>query len=425
MHIILTGLGSYGDVLPMVGLGRELLRRGHRATLVTNPYFRQVVEKQGLSFEPVSTEADYLALAGNPDLWRPRKGLELIFATSVQLLPVLYAKIDAVVASNDGPVLLVAHPLDLASRIAREALGCSVVTVVLAPMGMMSEANPPRIAGAWTGPGVPGWVFRMQKWLGERLMMDPVVKKPLNAFRSQLGLKPVDRLYPDWWYDTEGVLAMFPEWFGPAQRDWPPGTQTVGFPLWDQSVGELPLPDGATQWLDAGEAPIVFAPGTANREADRFFEAAAGACALLGKRGVLLTRFPEQLPKDLPAGVRHFDFLPLGPLLRRSAALVHHGGIGTCAQGLAAGVPHLVQPMAFDQPDNAAQLERLGVGRTISPSRFKLKTVAQRLGELLSSAATISRCQELARRTAADRGMTPAADAVESIAAGAIEPLVR
>ena len=77
---------------------------------------------------------------------------------------------------------------------------------------------------------------------------------------------------------------------------------------------------------------------------------------------MFLTQYPEQLPARLPNGVRHFNYIPFSTVLPRAAAFVHHGGIGTTAQALAAGVPQLVVPLAHDQPDNAVRIRHLGVG---------------------------------------------------------------
>jgi len=79
----------------------------------------------------------------------------------------------------------------------------------------------------------------------------------------------------------------------------------------------------------------------------------------------------EQLPAVLPAGALHVSHAPFSALLPRLSALVHHGGIGTSAQALAAGIPQLVVPFAHDQFDNAARLHRLGVAvrlRTQAPA---------------------------------------------------------
>ena len=91
---------------------------------------------------------------------------------------------------------------------------------------------------------------------------------------------------------------------------------------------------------------------------------------------------------DSPPTAHHEAFVPLSDVLPRCAALVSHGGIGTLAQGLAAGVPQLTMPMGFDQPDNATRLERLGVGRWVVPSKFDGDRVAATLRVLLEDGRT-------------------------------------
>ena len=109
-----------------------------------------------------------------------------------------------------------------------------------------------------------------------------------------------------------------------------------------------------------------------------------------------MTRYPEQLPNPLPKGVRHCGYIPFSQLLPRAAALVHHGGIGTTAQALAAGIPQLIMPMSHDQPDNAARVQRLGVGRSLRPKAFRAAAVAARLDPLLNSREVAARCQSVA-----------------------------
>jgi UDP:flavonoid glycosyltransferase YjiC (YdhE family) len=109
----------------------------------------------------------------------------------------------------------------------------------------------------------------------------------------------------------------------------------------------------------------------------------------------------------------HADYAPFSELLPHCAALVHHGGIGTTAQGLACGVPQVVMPMAHDQPDNAARLTRLGVGAAIAPHRFNADTVAQALQSLLHDDAVLANAHQIAQKMQLDWGIGRMADAVE------------
>ena len=134
-----------------------------------------------------------------------------------------------------------------------------------------------------------------------------------------------------------------------------------GYPVSFSCEGTRMTCMDATADLAEGEAPIVFTSGSAMTRGNDFFAASAAACELLGRRALFVTRFPNQLPRPLPALVHHIHHAPFSQLLPRAAALVHRGGIGTAAQALKAGVPQLVAPCCYDQFDNAAHLQRLGV----------------------------------------------------------------
>jgi UDP:flavonoid glycosyltransferase YjiC (YdhE family) len=94
---------------------------------------------------------------------------------------------------------------------------------------------------------------------------------------------------------------------------------------------------------------------------------------------------------------------------------VHHGGIGTVAQALAAGVPQLVMPVAFNQPDEAARLTRFGVADRIAPARYRAEEVAAKLKRLLTSPQVAERCGELSRRFDGAEPLAPTCDALEDL----------
>ena len=132
---------------------------------------------------------------------------------------------------------------------------------------------------------------------------------------------------------------------------------------------------------------------------------------------MLLTKFPEQLPPTLPPTAAHFAYVPLDVLLPRAAAFVHHGGVGSMSQGLAAGVPQLVMPLAHDQFDTAARIRRLGVGTGLGVRRFTGRRVARALAGLLESDAVAAACRAAAARLTVRDGLGRAAAAVEELAA--------
>lgn len=417
VHALLVALGSSGDVHPFVGMGRELRRRGHAVTLVAAGWFQDVVERAGLGFVDALPELDFAESIRDARLWHPLHGARLVLEMMGRPLlePVYRIVADTVAADRAAGrrTVVAASTLAFGARVARDRLGVPLVTLHLSPMLLRSLDDAPRIPGLLVHRG-PRW-FRRLQWGMADAVLDRVIGRWLGPFRAGLGLPPVRGLFREWIHSPDASLGMFPEWFAPRRPDWPAGLELAGFPLYAEEGASDPGGE-VVRWVEEGPAPLLFTPGSANVHGRDFFAAAADACRLLGRRGLLLTRFPEQVPADLPAGVRHVDFVPFGWLVPRAAALVHHGGIGTLSQGLAGGVPQVVMPMGFDQLDNAARVERLGVGRGIARSKFRGPLLADTLGRLLGDAAVAARCRDVAGRFAGPTGVVAAADVVERIA---------
>ncbi|QOV91970.1 glycosyltransferase [Humisphaera borealis] len=396
MHILLLPVGSHGDVHPAVGLGLRLQARGHRVTVITNGHFESLVRDAGLAFIATSTSEQYLQTISDPDIWHPKRAFFAVARSLMDLARPTYDILAELHAEQPGQLLAIGTSLALAGRLAQEKLGLPFVSMHLSPALFQSVYETPRLPGGPSINWAPRWLKRIL-FLVANGMIDRAICPGLNTFRAELSLPPIKGVLKHWWHSPTLVLAMFPDWYCAVQPDWPPHTHAVGFPMYDEK-GVTPLPAALAAFLSAGPAPVAFTPGSAMFHADEFFATSAEACRLAGLRGVLLTRKREQVPKSLPPGVIHIDYAPFSELLPRCAALVHHGGIGTSAQALAAGVPQLVQPFAHDQPDNAERLEKIGVARTVNPRHYKPPYVACVLTELTTSRDIRESCRQAADR---------------------------
>jgi hypothetical protein len=89
MNIVITALGSGGDVFPFIALGQVLRDRGHRVTLLANPHFAAAVAQAGLPLVPLGTEAEYLAALRQPDIWHPRRGFAVLWRQILEWTPVV------------------------------------------------------------------------------------------------------------------------------------------------------------------------------------------------------------------------------------------------------------------------------------------------------------------------------------------------
>jgi len=401
-------------VHPFIGVGRELRARGHDVTVVTSEPFRELARRAGLNFHATHSAIQFHELLSHPDLWHSRRGLFLILRTVGEGMRVEYQRI-AEVFEPDRSVL-VGHFLSFASRVFEEVHRAPAATLQLAPSAFRSNYAQPAYAPGRSASAWPRWLKRSLWWVVDRLLVDPRILPELNRWRGELGLPPIARILQSWVHSPRRTIGMFPDWFGPPQVDWPRQARLTSFPLYDEADQHVIDTDVQT-FLDDGDPPLVFTPGSANSAAHSFFAAAVDATTRLGTRALLLTRFAEQIPPQLPSSIRYVPYAPFSRILPRCAAIVHHGGVGTCAQGLYAGIPQLTMPLGFDQPDNTTRLWRLGVARWVTPKRFTGPRVAEALAELLASADTARACRRLAADLHSRDGVGESCDLLEHVAA--------
>ena len=414
MRVILTGLGSAGDVLPAVGVGRQLAERGHEVVLIASDHFRPLAEQSNLGFVGLGTDADYRRVIQDPALFDARRGTQVVLRQTLQWLETVYAAVQRCIVP--GHTVVGAHVLDFASRMLQERGEAPVATLLLSPTLLRSQYQVPTLRGTRDYSRWPRWTKRLFWRAVDRLVIDPMVLPDLNRMRARHGLGAIRRPFDAWILSPQLTIGLFPNWFAPPQPDWPVQLRLTSFPLFDAAE---PMPAELDEFLAAGSPPVVATFGTAQSHAAAQFDAAVQACQRLGRRGVLLSQF-GQVPGSLPPGIIHVPFAPLTRLLPRSAALVHHGGIGTTAACLSAGVPQLVLPLSHDQPDNGMRMRRLGVGDVlVTGNRTSVSTrsqqLASRLHALLNTDVVARRCAAFAQRLRLVDGIGQTCDLLESL----------
>lgn len=406
MHILISCVGSAGDVHPFIAIGQALARRGHAVELLTSPHFRTRIEAAGLAFTPVGTEADYERVVHHADLWNPRTCFPVLWQALQQRLVEAHRLLIA--RAQPGRTVLIGSTLAWQVRLAQETHGLTAVTVHLSPVCLWSAQAPAVLPGLGDLSGWPSALVRQIQAAIERGFIDRVVAPGLDAIRRDLGLPPVRRVLSQWVNSPQRVVCTWPEWFSPTQADWPAQAVTTGFARWSGAAGQ-PLAPALLTFLNAGPPPIGFTPGSAMAHGREFFARALASCAALKQRALLITPYTDQLPHPLPPFAHTVSYAPFDALLPRLAALVHHGGIGTTAQALAAGVPQGVVPFAHDQFDNATRLVKRGVGLRLD-GRGSVRGWERALDRLLNDPAIGAACQRHAALMAAD------ANAAERIA---------
>jgi rhamnosyltransferase subunit B len=399
----------------MLALGRALREAGWPVALLANPAFAQTASDAGLQFVPVGELKDQCDTLSHPKLWHPIDGFGVMWR--YMLRPALrptYQQLAALAA--EGPCVVIASPVAMGARIAQERLGLPLITAYTAATMLRTVEDPMTLAQWRVAPWFPR-ALRSAAWaLLDRHKLEPLVRPALDALRGELGMAPLrESVFGRWMHSPQAGVALFPAWFAAAAKDWPSQVVQAGFPLFDEDVRDGLSPDLA-HFLASGRPPVVFMPGTARERAADFFAAAVQACEQAGERGLLLGAVDPDLRQRLPSSIHAESYVPFGSLLRRTGALVHHGGIGSAAQALRAGIPQLVAPHAYDQFDNAMRLERLGVGRTLRSDASGLQAMGAQLKALLASAETQAACTRWAPQVTANAARDTVISLVERLA---------
>ena len=408
LRILFVPFGSEGDVNPLLWLADLLAARGHQPVFLITPHYSHLVTKRGFEWHPIGTEEDFHKLADDPTLWKPGLG-------TLRVVKAMHDSLTAYVRpfKSAGKLdLVVTSSLGLAASALAEAAGIPRLMLHLQPMCVRSHKDlPVQSEGtAWLC-HAPAFVqdaafFCVDTILG-RIMVPP-----LNRFRERLGLPRIRDFYRDALMRSEGLTLLSPDWFSPPQPDWPAGLRQFDFPLANSSP--KPIPESLAAWLEAGEPPVLWTHGSANVHLAEARKLARDVTSRIGGRALLVGKGTPEF--ELPEGMFHFPHVEFSDLLPRCRAIVHHGGIGTTSKAFAAGIPQLVIPLAHDQHDNAARVERLHAGLHGKPNP---RDAAKKLSRLLSDPQIrkgVEHCASLTAKSPARASLL--ADWAEELANG-------
>jgi rhamnosyltransferase subunit B len=413
-RIVLTTIGSLGDLHPKIAIALALRKRGHDVVFVTHQVYQSRIEALGFEFHAMRPDLtamnDPQEMARMMDL---KTGQE--YMVRQWAMPSLREMYTDLLTVAEGADLIVSGEGVIATPLVAEKLGIRWASSAMVPMSFFSVYDPPVLAPFPAlatlyklGPIVSRGVINFAKLVSNSWA------DPIRQLRRELGLSPIDyNPLLENRFSPYLVIALFSSVLGQPQLDWAANTVVTGFTFYDGSEGGAALTPTLQQFLEAGEAPIVFTLGSAAVMAPgRFYEESIQAATLLNRRAVLLIG-KNAPPENLSDGIIAVNYAPYSQIFARSGAIVHQGGIGTTAQALRAGRPTLVMPYSHDQPDNAARVERLGTSLTIPRKQYVAARVAKTLCELLENPSYAAKAAAIGQIIQAEDGVGMACDAIE------------
>jgi len=394
VRIVLLTAGSRGDVEPYVALGAGLRRAGHEVRLATHDGFRDLAARHGLEFATVPQPP--VTLTGTP-LWRrwqrsgagPARFVRDFARVSRAGRPVIEGMLDAFWLACDGADVVISSTSGIGGPLLAEARGARHCWALLQPTTPTS-AHPHFLAPPWVPPVLNRASYRLAEQVHWRLFrgqLDEWATRRLGLSRQRgpdprgfLGATPDPVLYgisplvvprpPDW----GGAVEMCGFWFADPPPGWTPRDELAGF-------------------LGDGPPVYVHLSRIAARSRPDLLRTVLAALRRTGLRGLLHTG-GEPLTARLPGTVLAVPSAPHSWLLPRTAAVVHHGGAGTTAAALRAGVPSVGVPGFYDQPYWSRRIGALGIGAEPVPAgRLDADRLASALVRLTGDAGLRERAR--------------------------------
>ncbi len=405
MRLTFIALGSTGDILPYATLAKALQDVGYRPVFVTTENFRPLLDRLSLSGRYVPGDAQATIAQAGTDARR----LMLAFAELSRALPSLldpsapWVKESRAIL-NQLPIGL--YGFDLAERLAVPHIQLAVIP--LTPTDDFPMMGLPATLSFLPGYNRLGFhVYERLTWL--------TMGRTINRWRTgALGLPAVTGSAYLARQRRQPLLYGYSPRVVPRPASWPDNIQVTGY-WFPEDLAWRP-PERLIRFLQAGPAPVFIGFGSMPVVAPQAtMNMILEATTATGLRAVVHAGWSGLTRGDLPQHLYALDYAPYSWLFPRMAAVIHHGGSGTTAAGLRAGVPGMIAPFGFDQGFWGRRLAELGVG--LPPIPFRKLTpanLAPAMAQLSGSETLKARAADLGRRIRSEDGIANAVRALES-----------
>jgi sterol 3beta-glucosyltransferase len=417
MKITIFCAGTRGDIQPLTALGVGLQRHGHRVTLATSHNFETFVGQSGLEYAPLTADYDRL-MRQAPEMLE--SGMNVFRGSKIMVRHlsemVSHWAVEGRAAVADADLVIGQGPTTVLAGSMADALNIPVVQAQLQPMTPCTDIRPmvlPPLPGPLPGP------VNLALYYTVRLFMWSLARRPVNdLLRKGLDLEPYSRFGPLYRQPPERrrVLYGYSEQILRRSRDWGDNIQVTGFWFLDAAEDWRP-PDDLVAFLAAGPKPIYVGFGSMYpRDPKRITATVLAAIRKAGCRAVLASGWGGLSPDDTARdpNIYLIKQAPHDWLFPRMAAAVHHGGAGTTAAALRAGIPSLILPFITEQAFWSVQLQKMGVA---APRLNRNKVTVYQLTDgiiRLQNRAMIEKAAALGQKIRAENGVETAIRQMEA-----------
>jgi UDP:flavonoid glycosyltransferase YjiC (YdhE family) len=385
LKITVFAAGSRGDIQPCIALSKGLQQAGYQVCLATPEDFADFISEHQVEHFPLRGDVQKLMASDTGRKFMETGGanpVKSIWAIRKLIRPVVMTMADDAYAScQDAEALICLGVFSAFGKSIAEALHIPLIHIEPTPLLPTSAFPAPswplqRDLGGWIN-YFSGLAMLRVVWL----WYQPFV----NEFRERLGLSRYTAPRFIRTLRSTPMLSAYSPSIIPHPPDWSASVHITGYLFLDNQVDWQPSSE-LVDFLEAGEPPVYIGFGSmAGRHPEQLAGLVKEALAQSGQRGLLLTGWGGMRTELGSENVFVADSVPHSWLFPRMAAVVHHGGAGTTAEGLRAGVPSVIVPFILDQPFWGARIKALGLGPAPIPQK---NLTAVRLADAIRIAVT-------------------------------------
>ncbi len=424
MKILIMTLGSRGDVQPYLALANGLVKAGHDISFCTCGGFEQEVQAIGVPFLPIRNDIlDFLDTAAGHSVMEEAAGITGVIRTWLKLKKLMKPIQQGVIedcwdaVQKTSPDVIVFHPKTFGAPSFAEKCGANAVLVTPFPAFVSTGEFP---AAGFPALPLGRWYNRLTYRIINALF-SRMSGSYVEAWRSDNGLAPLtDGLsllrMPDG--DPLPVLHAYSPSIIPNPDDWPEQAMATGYCFLEQESSWTPDPDLA-RFLEKGPPPVYVGFGSmTGKDPKRLTHTVIEALDEAGYRGLLATNWGGLADVSLPDHIYRIREAPHDWLFPKVAAAVHHGGAGTTAAALRAGIPSVICPFFGDQPFWARRISELGVGTGPLPQKtLNPKMLASAIRRVLEDENIRQKAAGFGTLIRAEDGVRSAVCAIERVSA--------
>jgi UDP:flavonoid glycosyltransferase YjiC (YdhE family) len=384
MKIVISTFGSLGDFYPYLEMGVLLSAAGYEVTLATCMVYRERVEQSGLHFRAIRPDFSFEDRELLKKAMTLKTGSEVIVKNII--MEYIQDTYDDLLGICSGSDLLINHAYVYAGPMVAKKLNLKWISCNLSPTNFWSAFDPCVLPHSPTTIRLTKMGYRFNYFFNQFIRYY-TKRWCLSLYKLRKDIGSSDRSQPlfEGQHSPHLVLALFSRHFAAKQGDWPVQTTLTGF-LRGGTPGRFADYPNLEKFLEIFPEPIVVGLGSSvvvNPE--KIYDAAILA-AMEMKKGLVLVGGEGYKPKiNIDSSIFITGYIPYDILFPKAGVIVHHGGIGTTYESIAAGKPILIIPHSGDQPDNGYRLQKLNVGDFLFEQDFNVHALKNKLNHLLQS----------------------------------------